>query len=58
MEQLVDLSHVIEEGMTTFKGFPWPDPVRLLDRRNDARQAVCKPRWDNWRLVARECRPG
>jgi kynurenine formamidase len=47
MERLVDLSHVIEEGMTTFKGFPWPDPVRLLDRRNDARQAVCKPRWDN-----------
>jgi len=24
MDQLIDLSHVIEEGMTTFKGFPGP----------------------------------
>ena len=37
-KRIVDLSHVIEHGMTTYQGLPGPAHLRLLDARGLGRQ--------------------
>ncbi len=34
--RVVDLSHVITEGMVTYKGLAWPPHLRLLSRDQSA----------------------